>query len=104
MAATNEQQFCRACGMSLETVGKLVAQHSGSPAEMENKLATAELERRLVQQMFTRVTWGAIILGIGVVMSVVNKNFPIGAWFQLLSTLVILSGVTVGGVGCLARC
>lgn len=99
MAATNEQQFCRACGMGLETVGKLVAQHSGSPADAQDKLAKAELERRLVQQMFTRVTWGAIILGIGVVMSVVNKNFPIGAWFQLLSTLVILSGVTVGGVG-----
>jgi hypothetical protein len=97
--ATSEQQFCRACGMSLETVGKLVAQHSATPTEIQHKLSKAELEQALVQQMFRRIIWGAIILGIGVVMSVVHNNFPIGAWFKLLSTLVILSGVAVGGVG-----
>lgn len=97
--ATSEQQFCRACGMSLETVGKLVAQHSATPAETQNKLAKAELEHALVQQMFSRLIWGSIILGIGVVMLVVNKNFDIGRWFNLLSSLVMLSGIAVGGVG-----
>src|SRR5262249_35441531 len=99
-AATSEQQFCRACGMSLETVGKLVAQHSATPAtETRNNLAKAELERALVQKMFTLLIWGMIILGIGVVMLVINKNFPIGAWFNLLSNLVMFSGMGIGCAG-----
>ena len=85
--------------MGLETVGKLMAQHSASPAETQDKLANAELEHALVQQMFRRIIWGAIILGIGVVMVVVNKNFFIGPWFNLLSSLVMISGIAVGGVG-----
>lgn len=85
--------------MSLETVGKLVAQHSATPAETQNKLAKAELERALVQRMFSRLMWGTIILLIGVVMLVVNKNFDIGRWFSLLSSLTMLSGIALGGVG-----
>ena len=98
-AATNEQQFCRACGMSLETVGKLVAQHSDTAAETPNKLANAERERALVQKMFSRLMWGTIILLIGVVMLVVNRNFDIGRWFSLLSSLTMLSGIALGGAG-----
>src|SRR5262249_20523089 len=40
-----------------------------------------------------------IILLIGVVMLVVNKNFDIGRWFSLLSSLTMLSGIALGGVG-----
>lgn len=97
--ATSEQQFCRACGMSLESVGKLVAQHAAAPPKTRTNLAKAELEQALVHKMFTLLIWGMIIFGIGLVMLVVNKSFPIGAWFKLLSNLVMVSGIGIGCAG-----
>jgi len=98
--ATADQQFCRACGMSLETVGKLVAKHTGSPAAMQAKLDRAEAEKAVVRSMFNWMIWGMLIVGIGVVMFVVNKNFPIGDWFRLLGSLLAIGGMglMVGGV------
>ncbi|HXQ69625.1 MAG TPA: zinc ribbon domain-containing protein [Pyrinomonadaceae bacterium] len=93
--ATSEQQFCRACGMSLEPVGKLVAQHSNLPTETQQKLAKTELEQALVQKMFSWMRWGMIILGIGVALLVVNKTFLIGKWFSLLAAFFILGGIAV---------
>lgn len=85
--------------MSLETVGKLVAQHSAPLTETQQKLAKAETERELVRKMFLWMKWGMIILLAGVVMLVINKNFAIGKWFNLLSALVMLGGIVVGGAG-----
>ena len=98
--ATSDQQFCRACGMSLETVGKLVAKHTGSPAVAQAKLDRAEAEKVIVRSMFTWMMWGMLIVGIGVVMVVINKSFPIGDWFRLLGSLVVIggTGVMIGGV------
>jgi len=44
--------------------------------------------------------WGMLIVGIGVVMFVINKNFPIGDWFRLLGSLLAVGGMglMVGGV------
>ena len=98
--ATTEQQFCRACGMGLETIGKLVAKHTGSPAALQAKLDRAEAEKVIVRSMFNWMIWGLLIVGIGVVMIVINKSFPIGNWFRLLSSLLVLGGMGVmtGGV------
>jgi len=98
--ATVDQQFCRACGMSLETVGKLVARHTGSPAAAQAKSERAVAEKVIVRSMFTWMMWGMFIVGIGVVMVVVNKNFPIGDWFRLLGSLLAIggTGVMIGGV------
>jgi hypothetical protein len=87
--------------MSLETVGKLVAQHSSSTVEVQNQLDKAALEQAMVRKMFTWLMWGMIILGIGVAMLVVNKNFDIGRWFNLLSSLFILGGTGVASAGVL---
>jgi hypothetical protein len=99
-SATDDQQFCRACGMSLETVGKLVAKHTGSPAAAQAKLDRAEAEKAIVRSMFTWMMWGMLIVGIGVVMVLVNKSFPIGNWFRLLSSILVIGGMglTVAGV------
>jgi len=99
--ATDEQQFCRACGMSLETVGKLVAEHSSTPAEAQNKIDKAAIEQALVRNMFTWLMFGMIILGIGVAMLVINKNFDIGRWFSLLSSFFILGGTGIATAGVL---
>ena len=98
--ATTDQQFCRACGMSLETVGKLVAKHTGSPAAVQAKLDKAAAEKAAVRSMFNWMIWGMLIVGIGVVMVVINKSFPIGDWFRLLGSLLGVAGMGVmtGGV------
>jgi hypothetical protein len=86
--------------MSLETVSKLVVRHTSSPAAVQTKLQRAEAEKEIVRSMFTWMIWGMLFVGIGVVMVVINKNFPIGNWFRLLSSLLVLGGmgVAVGGV------
>jgi len=86
--------------MSLETVSKLVVRHTSSPAAVQTKLQRAETEREIVRSMFTWMIWGMLLVGIGVVLIVINKNFPIGNWFRLLSSLLVLGGmgISVGGV------
>ena len=86
--------------MSLETVGKLVAKHTGSPAAVQAKLDRAEAEKAIVRSMFNWMIWGMLLVGIGVVMILINKSFPIGNWFRLLSSLLVIGGmgVTTGGV------
>ena len=98
-SADADQQFCRACGMGLENVGRLVAEHTSLPVE-QRKIAKAELEQQLVRTMFNWITWGMIILGIGVVLLVVDKSFHIGPMLKFASTLLMLGGlgVATGGV------
>ena len=86
--------------MSLETVGKLVAKHTGSPAAIQAKLDKAEAERAIVRSMFNWMIWGMLLVGIGVVMIVINKSFPIGKWFTVLSSLLSIGGmgIATGGV------
>lgn len=51
--------------------------------------------------MFNWIMLGMIILGIGVAMIVVNKNFDIGKWFSLLSSFLVLGGAGVAAAGML---
>ena len=99
--AAGDQQFCRSCGMSLETIGKLVAQHSGSPVEVQRRSDKVAMEQAAVRTMFNWLMLGMIILGIGVAMIVVNKNFDIGKWFSVLSSFLMLGGVGVATAGVL---
>lgn len=87
--------------MGLETVAQLVAEHSSTPREKAKVVVTTDLERELVQKMFSWITAGMIILGIGVAMLVVNKNFDIGKWFSMLASVLLLGGVGVASVGVL---
>src|SRR6185369_14420 len=97
--AAGDQQFCRSCGMSLETVGKLVVQHSSSSVEVQRRNDKAAREQAAVRTMFNWIMLGMIILGIGVAMIIVNKNFDIGKWFSLLSSFLILGGTGVATAG-----
>ncbi|HTG87690.1 MAG TPA: hypothetical protein VL907_11675 [Pyrinomonadaceae bacterium] len=87
--------------MRLEAVGKLVAGHNSTPLP-ERRSGKSELEQEILRRMFTWMTWGIIILGIGVVMLVFNKSFSIGNWLRFLSTMVCLSGVGVATAGLLS--
>ena len=85
--------------MSLETVCKLVAQHT-STSLPERKVRKAELEQQILRRMYSWMVWGMIILGIGIVMIVADKSFTIGSWFKFLATMMSLAGIGVatGGV------
>jgi hypothetical protein len=85
--------------MNLHAVSKLVAEHSGSEVEIQRKLDRAAQERALVRGMFNWVTWGLIIMGIGVVLIMVNKSLHIDGLFRLLGMITTLSGmgIVIGG-------
>jgi hypothetical protein len=87
--------------MNLEAVGKLVVHHSGSPAETQKRIARSEAEQIIVRRMVNWVTWGMIVLGIGVAMLVVNKYFDLGRWFQLVSGCFLLGGTGIAAAGVL---
>ncbi|PWT88291.1 MAG: hypothetical protein C5B55_13390 [Blastocatellia bacterium] len=78
--------------MSLSAVGKLVAQHSATPVEIQKKLQQREREAKIVRCMVNWIIRGMIVLGIGVVILVCAKNFDLGKWVRTIATLVILSG------------
>lgn len=100
--ATSDQQFCRACGMSLEVVGKLVTSHSSSPAgSNQTKVAKAESEKVILQLMLKWMAWGFLVLGLGIVMLVTNKTFGFGKLFGLLSSFVLLAGTGIATYGLL---
>lgn len=85
--------------MSLETVGKLVAQHSDKPPEMQLTLTKAELEQAALRKMVTWLKWGMILIGLGVALLVVAKTFGTAKWLSLLSMFFMLSGFAVTGIG-----
>ena len=87
--------------MSLETIGKLVAQHSSSSIEAQKKIDKVAIEQAAVRRMLNWLTLGIIILGIGVAMIVINKSFDIGKWFTVLSSFLMLSGTGVATAGVL---
>ena len=99
--ATAEQQFCRGCGMSLDSVGNLVAQHSSSIAPSQSKLDKARREQAIVQYMFKWLSIGMIIVGIAVLMLVANKYFDLGKWFGLVTAVLMIGGVGVASCGVL---
>jgi hypothetical protein len=99
--AAGDQQFCRSCGMSLEAVGKLVVQHSSSSVEVQRRNDKVAMEQAAIRTMFNWLILGMIILGAGVAMIIVNKNFDIGKWFSLLASFFILGGTGVATAGVL---
>jgi len=87
--------------MSLETVGKLVAQYSSSPLEKQKKIDTTEPEQAMVRTMFNWLMLGMIVIGVGIAMLVVNKYFDLGKWFSLVSASLLLGGTTIATAGVL---
>jgi hypothetical protein len=89
--------------MSLETVVKLVIQHSSeSLIPTENHIDNAEAERIPLQRMVRWMMWGMLLLGIGVLMLVTNKYFDLGRWFGLAAAPFLLGGVAIATYGVLA--
>lgn len=85
--------------MSLGSVTKLVAAHSGEISPDEQALSRAEAERRITRTMFTWMSWGILIAGIGIAMLVINKSFDIGRWFLNCASFLLLGGTGIAIFG-----
>lgn len=89
--ATKDQQFCRSCGMNLESVGTLVAQHS-TMAPTSPKAEKLRAEQEILRSMFTAMMIGMAILFTGLLLLVVNKTFSLGAAVSLVATFLLVGG------------
>jgi len=93
-----DQKFCRQCGFNLEPVSKLITGDSDDLAA-----ARREHERLLVGRMFRWISWGCLVLFVGVIMLVVNKSGVVYLpMLKLIATLITLLGVAIAGYGSLS--
>lgn len=99
--AAADQQFCRSCGMSLEAVSKLVAEHSSELVEVQKKADKVALEAAIVRSMFNWITWGIIILGVGVFLLILDRSLSIGKGFSIFTSFLMLSGLGIATAGVL---
>lgn len=93
-----DQKFCRKCGFNLEPVGKLIV---NNPAADQLKLEKAEREKLALRRMVSWMMWGMLILLIGVVVIVINKQFNLDPLVKLVGTFLTLGGVSVAMYGLL---
>jgi hypothetical protein len=93
-----EQKFCRKCGFNLEPVSKLIV---NNPDADQLKLEKAEREKLALRRMVSWMMWGMLILLIGVVLIVINKQFQLDPLVKLLGTFLTLGGVSVTMYGLL---
>jgi hypothetical protein len=94
-----DQKFCRKCGFNLAPITKLI--QAGSADDAEAKLEKVERDKLLVRRMVNWMMWGMLIMLIGVVLTVVNKQLKLDQLVGLIGTLIILAGLSVTTYGVL---
>ena len=72
------------------------------PSAEGAKLDRAQREAQVVRQMFRWISWGIIVLGLGVLMLVVDRSFDVGKAFKFVCTLVMLAGFGIATYGVLS--
>ncbi len=97
--ATTDQQFCRACGLNLEVIGKLVADHAAGSAEIQTKIDRAEVEKAILQRMFSWMTFGLILVAFGVALLILDKTLELPKPFETFTPLILLGGIGVATGG-----
>jgi hypothetical protein len=86
-----EQKFCRKCGFNLEPISKLIL---GANKD-ETKLDKVERDKLLMRHMVSWMMRGMLIMLIGIILIVVNKQLKLDQLVGLLGTLITLGGVSV---------
>ena len=91
---TNEQKFCRNCGMNLEPVSKALAAHlsqEGLPVPPPAR----EAERLALRRMATGLIWGIGVLLIGILLLSMTKVFALRPGYKMLGLFVTLLGTFI---------
>jgi hypothetical protein len=88
-----DQKFCRKCGFNLAPISKLVLAGSGDDDEL--KLDKVERDNLLMRRMVSWVMRGFLVMLIGVVITVVNKQLKLDQLVGLIGTFLIIGGVSV---------
>jgi len=88
-----DQKFCRKCGFNLEPISKLI--RAGSGGDDDWKLSKLELDKLLMRRMVSWMMRGMLIMLIGIILIVVNKQLKLDQLVGLLGTLITLGGVSV---------
>ena len=81
-----EQRYCRSCGMDLETVSKLVVEHS-SPEAL--KLEESLTRKNKQQRMYQSLKWGMISLILGMAVLTIVKTLALDKTFNLVGALLL---------------
>jgi hypothetical protein len=85
-----DQKFCRKCGFNLAQVSKLMGANDD-----ETKLDKLERDKLLMRRMVSWMMRGMLIMLIGIILIVVNKQLKLDQLVGLLGTLITLGGVSV---------
>jgi len=93
---TLDQRFCRSCGMGLETVSKLVAEHS-SPEML--KVEKSLCKKANDVRMYNSLKWGMLSFILGMAMLFLVKTLGLGKGFNLIGGLLLFMAM---GWMCLA--
>jgi hypothetical protein len=86
-----DQKFCRKCGFSLAPVSNLILGAEDDDA----KLDKIERDKLLMRRMVSWMMRGMLIMLIGIILIVVNKQLKLDSLVGLLGTLITLGGVSV---------
>ena len=84
--SNREQRYCRSCGMDLETVSKLVAEHA-SPEAL--KLEESLTKKHRQQRMYQSLKWGMISLILGMAVLTIVKTLALDKTFNLVGALLL---------------
>ena len=94
-----DQKFCRKCGMNLESIGQLVAEHAAPESLTPQK---REHDKTMLRQMYRWMIWGFLVLLIGLVLIVTNKQLALGRFVNLIGSILLLAGTAIATYGVLA--
>lgn len=83
---TLDQRFCRSCGMGLETVSKLVTEHS-SPEML--KVEESLSKKAVEQRMYNSLKWGMMAFILGMAMLFLVKTLGLGKGFNLIGGFLL---------------
>ena len=91
-----DQKFCRKCGFNLEPISKLLI---ADKEPDQAKLSKAEHESLIVRHMFRWMSWGGILLLIGVALLVVSKQLIASPLITLPASFLLLAGIATMSYG-----
>jgi hypothetical protein len=90
------QKFCRSCGKDVHMISKIVA---GRLPAADSDKAASDLDKATAHRMIKFMSWGGIILFVGLVALVLGKKYLHDNLLELVGGLITLAGAFVMAYG-----